>query len=246
MSQYNWTREELLLACALVADNGWRELRSGDPRTVELSRLLRSLPLHEGAATADPSFRSPNSVKLKTSNIMTVYRDYQGAAMKGGKGTREIVETFTERPAAMLAAAHALRARIATGDLLDTPEPADSDDSEPVAVHEGRLLARWALYRERDRGLRTRKIQDAVKRGEAIRCEVCGFDFARAYGGLGEGYIEVHHKLPLYISGPTKTQLGALAFLCANCHRMCHKSFDNKSWRTPNELKAEMANSAGG
>ncbi|WP_306322316.1 MULTISPECIES: HNH endonuclease [unclassified Streptomyces] len=244
MPRYDWTREELLLACALVVDNGWRELRSTDPRIMELSELLRALPVHEGAAESDPNFRSPNSVKLKTSNIMTAYRGYHGTLMKGGRGTLKVVEDFTEHPAEMLAAAYSLRAGIASGELLAISEQADDGDSDPVDVLEGRLLARWAHYRERDRSLRTRKIQSVTRSGLTIRCEVCGFDFHQIYGGLGDGYIEVHHRLPLHISGPTKTQPDDLALLCANCHRMCHKSFRDKSWRTPDELKAEMEKSA--
>lgn len=41
-----WTRDEVILACDLVVGNGWRELRTGDPRVTELSELLRRLPIH--------------------------------------------------------------------------------------------------------------------------------------------------------------------------------------------------------
>ncbi|MES3091908.1 HNH endonuclease [Sphingomonas aerolata] len=58
----------------------------------------------------------------------------------------------------------------------------------------------------------------------ALACEVCGFDFEAAYGGLGAGYIEVHHTKPVHMLTPgTKTKLADLALLCANCHRMMHR-----------------------
>ncbi len=38
-----WTRDEVVLACDLVVANGWRELRTGDPRVTELSELLQQL-----------------------------------------------------------------------------------------------------------------------------------------------------------------------------------------------------------
>ncbi|MFJ8491373.1 HNH endonuclease [Streptomyces sp. NPDC094038] len=69
---------------------------------------------------------------------------------------------------------------------------------------------------------------------------MCSFGFTAAYGELGDGYIEVHHSLPLHVSGVTETGLLELALLCANCHRMCHKSFRGESWRTPDALREQM------
>ncbi|MET7850510.1 HNH endonuclease [Streptomyces avermitilis] len=61
---------------------------------------------------------------------------------------------------------------------------------------------------------------------------------------LGDGYIEVHHRLPFHISGVTETRIADLALLCANCHRMCHRSFRGESWRTPDALRALIRRSA--
>ncbi|WP_328831195.1 HNH endonuclease [Streptomyces sp. NBC_00252] len=241
MARISWTRDELMLACALVAENGWHELRQNDPETLELSDLLRTLPLHSTAAKSDPRFRSPNSVSRKTTDIATAHPDYRGTTTRGGQPTRDVVADFLRYPAEMAAAASAIRSGIASGELHRIkPQPEEAGDDEETTAREGQLLARWAIYRERDRGLRDRKIQQARRRGEVIRCEVCSFDFTYAYGELGTGYVEVHHRLPLHVSGPTETKLDDLAFLCANCHRMCHKSFRGESWRTPDTLRAEM------
>ncbi|MEU8945513.1 hypothetical protein [Streptomyces sp. NPDC048489] len=70
MARIDWTRDEPVLACALVAEKEWRGLRTTDQQVQDPSRLLRRLPLHGGAA-ADPKFRSLGSVSLKTGNIMT-------------------------------------------------------------------------------------------------------------------------------------------------------------------------------
>jgi 5-methylcytosine-specific restriction enzyme A len=241
MSRISWARDELLLACALVVENGWHELRQADPEVLELSDLLRTLPLHSTAVKSDPRFRSPNSVSRKTADIATAHPDYTGTATRGGQPTRDVVADFLQHPAEMMTAVHAIRSGIASGELHHIqPQPDEAGDDEGTTAREGQLLARWAIHRERDRGLRDRKIQQARRRGEAIRCEVCSFDFALAYGDLGSGYVEVHHKLPLHISGPTETKLKDLAFLCSNCHRMCHKSFRGESWRTPDALRTEM------
>ncbi|WP_433398080.1 HNH endonuclease [Streptomyces sp. CA-146814] len=235
-----WTHDELMLACALVVENCWNELREGDPRVLELSDLLRSLPIHEGAARSIPKFRSIGSVSRKTSDLASNHPAYVGTPTKGGRLDREMISAFITRPTEMLLAAAALRRGIGTGELYAIPQDPDELDEEGNSAVEGRLLARWALYRERDRRLRARKIAQAAKLGQPLQCEVCDFDFGSFYGDLGTGYIEVHHRLPLHVSGVRETELDDLAFLCANCHRMCHKSRAGESWRTPRALRAEM------
>ena len=58
-----------------------------------------------------------------------------------------------------------------------------------------------------------------------LRCLVCGFDFESAYGHRGEGYIHVHHVVPIsevgqrYMVDP----INDLRPVCANCHAMIHR-----------------------
>jgi hypothetical protein len=57
-------------------------------------------------------------------------------------------------------------------------------------------------------------------------CSICGFDFGRAFGQLGKGFIHVHHLRPLseiaeeYEIDPIKD----LRPVCPNCHAMIHRS----------------------
>ncbi|QIP86322.1 HNH endonuclease [Streptomyces sp. Tu 2975] len=236
-----WTWDELMLACALVVKNGWRELRTGDAAVLELSELLRSLPLHEGVAAELPSYRSVGSVSRKTTDLATNHPAYRGKATKGGSMDHAVVRAFIEHEEEMLIAARAVEEGISSGELaLIAPQPDEVADDGLTAL-EGRLLARWALSRERSTKLRRRKIDDVLRRGRPLECEVCRFNFGLQYGRLGEGYIEIHHTLPLHISGPRETRIGDLALLCANCHRMCHTSFGGTSWRTPAALMTEIA-----
>lgn len=60
------------------------------------------------------------------------------------------------------------------------------------------------------------------------QCSVCGFDFETVYGKLGIGYVEVHHKKPLYsleeeVVVDPRTDLVPV---CSNCHRMLHRRRD--------------------
>lgn len=56
------------------------------------------------------------------------------------------------------------------------------------------------------------------------QCQACGMDFGKMYGPLAEGFIHVHHVVPVskldnnYIINPVKD----LIPLCPNCHAMVH------------------------
>jgi len=66
-----------------------------------------------------------------------------------------------------------------------------------------------------------------AKNHHGYRCQVCNFDYEKAYGELGRRYIEAHHLTPLSLLPPnTPVKLSAVAdfaVLCANCHRMIHR-----------------------
>ncbi len=57
------------------------------------------------------------------------------------------------------------------------------------------------------------------------KCTVCSFDFGNQYGSLGDGFIHVHHIMPLseiddkYSVDP----IGDLRPVCPNCHAMIHQ-----------------------
>ncbi|MEU5108902.1 HNH endonuclease [Streptomyces sp. NPDC021354] len=244
MRSPSWIRDELLLACALVVENGWRELRENDTRTHSLSMLLRSLPLHGDAVHNAPSFRSTGSVSRKTTDLATNHPSYTGKPTRCSRLDKEVIRDFIAHPAEMINAAKAIMEGISSGALTRIPEQPDEVAEDGSTAPEGRLLARWVISRERDPRLRRRKIESARRLGQPLQCEVCSFHFGRFYGRLGEGYIEVHHVLPLHISGPRETQLDDLALLCSNCHRMCHRSHLGESWRTPADLRTEMGRTA--
>ncbi len=56
-------------------------------------------------------------------------------------------------------------------------------------------------------------------------CQACGFDFLKVYGELGEGFVEVHHRILVSKMGPDYfvNPLSDLVPLCSNCHSMVHK-----------------------
>jgi 5-methylcytosine-specific restriction protein A len=56
-------------------------------------------------------------------------------------------------------------------------------------------------------------------------CVVCGFNFAEAYGEVGEGLIHVHHLKPLagIGEGYEVNPVSDLRPVCPNCHAIIHK-----------------------
>src|SRR4051794_7262902 len=108
MAQLDWTRDELILAFDLVAQNGWRAVRSSDPRAEQLSRLLRSLPIHP-VELREPSFRSVQSVQRKTYDIETGHPAYTGVRTKGNQLERQVLEDYIDQPQLMSAMAERLR-----------------------------------------------------------------------------------------------------------------------------------------
>ncbi|MHC7993856.1 HNH endonuclease, partial [Klebsiella pneumoniae] len=71
------------------------------------------------------------------------------------------------------------------------------------------------------------------------RCQVCGLDMASRYGEIGQGFIHIHHLIPLsgikqdYRLNPETD----LIPVCPNCHAMLHR---RDPPFTPEELKARL------
>jgi 5-methylcytosine-specific restriction enzyme A len=230
-----WTRDELILACDLVLENGWKGMGANDLRVQALSDLLQQLPIHP-MEMRGPKFRNPNGVGRKTWDIATHHPDYKGAPTNAGATDLEVLNDFLQREAEMRQAAQLIRDGMSTGDLVEATEVVnDVDELDDDEAPEGRLLERRHFARERDRGLRAKKIKKHLQKHQSLSCSTCGFDFKAAYGSHGDGYIECHHVVPLHASGEVKTRLDDLILICANCHRMIHRS---SPWLTPDQLRA--------
>jgi hypothetical protein len=102
----------------------------------------------------------------------------------------------------------------------DTPD----EDSPAYEFSEGRRMSAERQFFARNPAL----IATAKKKYGFI-CQICKFDFGRAYGALGEGYIEAHHLSPLSERDPSswtdrvRTSVDQVCVLCSNCHRMVHR-----------------------
>ena len=73
--------------------------------------------------------------------------------------------------------------------------------------------------------VRNPKLVAATKKKYGFDCQVCGFNFERTYGDLGKGFIEAHHIAPIHTSNEVRTtSVNDMRVLCANCHRMVHRT----------------------
>lgn len=72
---------------------------------------------------------------------------------------------------------------------------------------------------------RSQAAREACLAHHGRRCAVCGFSFGEVYSELGDGFIHVHHVLPLaevateYVVDP----IADLRPVCPNCHAMLHR-----------------------
>jgi 5-methylcytosine-specific restriction protein A len=225
----NWTREEIILVCALVSESGWRTVAQEDRRAIELSQLLQSPAIHP-VVFRRHDFRNPAGVERKSSDLVSRHPNFRGKPTNGSRLDREVLEDFLRDPVAMHARANAIREALMSWD--DQPMASDVVDLD-IEAEEGGVLLKLHLRRERDVRLKKSKLAEAKRLGVPIACEACGFDFKRTYGDRGLDYIECHHRTPLAVTGPVTTRLSDLALICSNCHRIIHR----RQWITVEELR---------
>ncbi|MEP3116172.1 DUF3578 domain-containing protein [Nisaea sp.] len=109
-------------------------------------------------------------------------------------------------------------------DNLETAIDASVDDD---------LKDQFGSIEEKKRYVRHTRIErhsnasKAAKTALGYVCQVCDFDFGKAYGEVGRGFIEAHHLIPL-ASLPEGKPIPMdpaedFAVLCSNCHRIAHR-----------------------
>lgn len=107
-----------------------------------------------------------------------------------------------------------------------------SNESFVINKAEGNRIEYYTTRYER-----VLKYREAAIKIHGTKCQICGFDFKDKYGYIGENYIEVHHKKPLFsldekmIPNPEMD----LVTICSNCHRMIHRKKNDII--TPEQLK---------
>ena len=144
---------------------------------------------------------------------------------------------------------------VASEKIFDSPRISADRDASQIKHGKKRLSEFWQTYQPTVNQIKdnqgnlfpdevepfyegsVRKVSvNAYERNSAARakciahygpsCVACGFNFEATYGGVGEGFIHVHHLRPLHKTGK-ESQIDPIADLrpvCPNCHAMIHRS----------------------
>src|SRR6266853_2526049 len=226
-----WTRDELVLALDVYFSLEITHVTAKHPEIIALSELLNDLPIHS-PSHKNNKFRNPPGIHMKLRNFVRFDNRYSRRGLqRGGKLEEEIWKEFAENRVRLHTTAQAIKENYRA--LPISENRIGEEDIEEV-FSEGKILSRIHHLRERNPTAVKRKKEKVRRETGKLECEVCSFDFARQYGKLGYGYAECHHTLPLAsLKGESATKLSDLAIVCANCHRMLHRS---NSWLSIAEL----------
>lgn len=219
----NWTRDELILALSLYMRAERRQLEASHPEVAKLSADLNKLPIHDESLRGT-DFRNPQGVSMKLGNFLSIDPLYEGLGLqRGGKLDRKIWDEFENDIPRLHQTAKSISesaAQIAEKQGASY-DPVREDEEFP----EGKLLTSVHRRKERDPKAVQRKKEKVLKETGGLLCEACSFDFAVQYGKRGYGFAECHHTIPVaQLTEGHPTRLADLAIVCANCHRMIHRS----------------------
>jgi 5-methylcytosine-specific restriction enzyme A len=228
----DWTDDELIVALDLYFRCGRKWVSYTHADVIALSQLLNQLPIHDAQAR-DTDFRNPRSVSMKLSNFLSLDPHYQGRGLsRGSKRDKAVWDEFSNDIYRLVQTAAAISKN--TTQIAETGGSYSADDEETFP--EGRILTRLHKQKERNRKVVEQKKRKVLQETSRLLCEVCDFDFAKTYGNLGYGFAECHHIVPIaQLDEQHHTRLADLAIVCANCHRMIHKS---RPMLTTQELRA--------
>lgn len=105
------------------------------------------------------------------------------------------------------------------------PEPSVTNPFRASDVDEGHYIEGAVAQVLVNRYERDPKARAACLNHHGSCCAVCHLNFKERYGEIGDGFIHVHHKMPLAMLGkdyrvnPVKD----LVPVCPNCHAMLHR-----------------------
>lgn len=230
-----WSRDELILALELYMRAPHSPPSTRSKEVSELTKVLLKLALLRGA-NVGPKFRNANGVYLKMMNFRRFDPLRAGKGMqRGGKQEEDIWNEYSNDLPSLRQAASVIRASVNDPRIFAELQSLASDDE---GVEEGGVSYRLHKRYERDRRIIDQKKAMALAEFGCLKCECCEFDFAEEYGEVGFGFIEAHHRKPVFKMKPgAKTRKEDLSLVCSNCHRIIHS---RREPLTIDEVKAAI------
>ncbi|HTA63017.1 MAG TPA: HNH endonuclease [Bacteroidia bacterium] len=119
--------------------------------------------------------------------------------------------------------------------LLNLKTDFQSNEELTGEFPEGKIIERIHKHRERNSYVVQLAKTNFKKKHGRLFCQICKFDFEKAYGVIGKDFIEGHHTIAVSkMSANHKTRPEDIAMLCSNCHKMVHKK---RPWLTMLDLQ---------
>src|SRR5450759_252567 len=155
--------------------------------------------------------------------------DYVAGHALGTSYTLDALSTEATLRADLQNVVRAYRALTFRGGIEGDVEPqAELEDEFKIPAQTSVIETRKYAYHRKIERNRTAAKQ--AKKSHGTRCQACDLDFEERYGAIGKGFIEAHHlrAIASLEEGVAITYDVATDFavLCANCHRMIHRSDD--------------------
>jgi 5-methylcytosine-specific restriction protein A len=238
MANPDWVRDEIILALDVYLKDKSTAGSKTHPEVIALSQLLNRLPIFTDSEK-DNKFRNVNGVGMKIANFLRFEPTYAGKGLeRGSKLEEDIWDEFYLNQDRLRATAQAIRQGYKLKNVAKYLNEHEDDDF--TEAPEGRILTALHRRKERSQKLVNAKKRRVLKTNGRLACEACNFCFEDRYGVNGKGFIECHHNRPVSTLGTDdKTSIEDLSLLCANCHRIIHRT---SPWLSVEQLKSIIKN----
>jgi len=218
-----WHRDEIILALDLYFHLVLGEIHARNPAIIALSDVLNNLPIFK-IRPDEVKFRNPNGVALKLSNFLALDPNYHGKGMQAfSRLDEKVFWEFLEQKQLLGKLASAIKSAVQNKELNEQLYTIE-EDVQQYEVMEGQVIYRLHKHFERNAQIIKKKKTSELALKGVLECEACTFNFGKGYGKRGEGFIECHHRIPLFeLNASAKTTIADLSLVCSNCHRMLHR-----------------------
>lgn len=225
-----WSTDETILCLDFYLKHRPNIPNTDSAKLVELQAILKTLNDRE-QRSGNSSFRNNNGVYMKLMNLQHLDPSIEGGLPRNSKVDRAVWKNYADDPQQLREIANTIKLAIQSKDIPLEEMAVDMEEE----CEEGRVYTKLHKFYERNHSFAKKKKKAVLHKHGILACEACGFDFSNRYGEKGFGFIECHHNKPVSELRPgEKTKMTDLSLLCANCHRIIHRS---KPWLTISELK---------
>ncbi|MDH7578821.1 MAG: hypothetical protein QHH75_13640 [Bacillota bacterium] len=217
MRQPKWTIDEVILAVNTYFEIGdVRKVAIDNPLVIELSKLLRSLPIHKNT---DATFRNVAGTEMTLKCVASLDKKAKYSMRTATKLQKKVYCYYADKKMHLKELADAIRACL----------PLPFDYYEPMDFNgfmAGNILYLYHLYLE-NKSRAAAMIKEDFYNRKKSKCTCCDIDLSVLFGEKGYELLEQHYteKIINYHNGMDILP-GKFAALCPTCHRLAHTSPD--------------------